>query len=372
MAVKRLKQNSEHVQREFLAEISSTSQIRHQNLVHLRGWCHEDDHFVLVFNYMSNSSLDEWLFPNHRRYPRDPKYKVFALLPLELRVSILAGVAAALEYLQEEWVQCVLHRDIKSSNVMLDADFNPHLGDFGLARLEKTTMMAGTFVYMAPEMHYTGKVTKESDVYSFGVLMLEVLCGRKPVNLQVEDPDEDFMSVQNVWRAHEGGSIQGAVDKGLLNLHLHQLNRPSRSSTASSNQISQLNCSPLNELSSNTSFPAATGTEDMVFNVKDKVVPLLQLGLQCCLLDPESRPAMRVVKQVILQVQGSTGEDTMTILSSMPPLPSTMPVYEFALQVPRAPMKATKAPFDDREASYVQRSDTMSVSRRQKFSSEPL
>ena len=118
---------------------------------------------------------------------------------------------------------------------------------------------------MAPEMHYTGKATKESDVYSFGTLMLEVLCGRKPVNLQVEVPDEDSMLVQNVWRAHEAGNILAAVHPGLLHVYSHQLNN-------------SMNLS-FHEPSSNSSLPVITS----------KVVPLLQLGLQCCLSNPESR-----------------------------------------------------------------------------------
>lgn len=136
VAVKWLKHGSDHVQREFLAEVSRTSQIRHRNLVHLTRMCHEDGHFMLVFYYMSNGSLDEWVFPHRRRYPCDPKYKKFEVLPLEYRFFILAGVAAAVEYLHEEWVQCVLHRDIKSSNVMLDADSNPHLGDLWACSLD--------------------------------------------------------------------------------------------------------------------------------------------------------------------------------------------------------------------------------------------
>lgn len=110
----------------------------------------------------------EWLFPNRRTDPDDLKYRKFeGVIPWILRLSILSGIGAALEYLHEDWIQCILHRDIKSSNVMLDDNMNAHLGDFGLARLmdhdklEKTTLIAGTLNYMAPELPYTGKATKE-------------------------------------------------------------------------------------------------------------------------------------------------------------------------------------------------------------------
>jgi serine/threonine protein kinase len=82
-------------------------------------------------------------------------------------------------------------------------------------------LMAGTLWYMAPEMHYTGKATKESDVYSFGILVLEVVCGRKPVNLQIQDAEENFLLVQTVGRAYRSGNILSAVDLELLILYLH-------------------------------------------------------------------------------------------------------------------------------------------------------
>jgi serine/threonine protein kinase len=309
VAVKRLNHDSEHVPQAFLAEISSISQIRHRNLVHLQGWCYEYRHFLLVFDYMGNGSLDEWLFPTRRRHPSDPKYKTFEVLPWELRFSIFAGVAAAVEYLHEEWVKCVLHRDIKSSNVMLDADFNPHLGDFGLARLQEV----GQDDHDGRDVWLHGPRDALHGQSHLGVrrVQLRKFSGRKPVNLQVEVPDEDFMLVQNVWRAREAGNILAAVHPRLLHLHSHQLNN-------------SMNVS-LHEPSSNSSLPVITST----------VVPLLQLGLQCCLLSPESRPPMRVVQQAIMQLGGSCpGEDTMTILSTMPPLPSSIPVYGFVPLVP--------------------------------------
>ena len=104
---------------------------------------------------------------------------------LPIRHQIVLGLRSALLYLREEWEQCVVHRVIKPSNVMLDASFQAKLGDFGLARLidhgQGTTVLAGTMGYMAPECTVTGRFNTESDIYSFGVLLLEVACGRRPV-----------------------------------------------------------------------------------------------------------------------------------------------------------------------------------------------
>lgn len=137
VAVKWLKHETEHTERDFLAEVSSISQIWHKNLVQLLGWCQEETYYLLVFDYVSNGVLNEWLFPALRHFPNDVKYQIYGglLLPWELHFSIIADIVAALKYLHEDWMQCVLHSDIKSSNVMLNINFNLHLGDFGLAEL---------------------------------------------------------------------------------------------------------------------------------------------------------------------------------------------------------------------------------------------
>ena len=117
-----------------------------------------------------------------------------------MRYNIAQGLASVLLYLHEEWEQCVLHRDIKSSNVMLDSNFNAKLGDFGLARLvdhekgSQTMTLAGTIGYMAPECVISGRASKESDIYiySFGVVALEIACGRKPINPNAKE-DEKIM-----------------------------------------------------------------------------------------------------------------------------------------------------------------------------------
>ncbi|KAI7737035.1 hypothetical protein M8C21_007535 [Ambrosia artemisiifolia] len=175
VAVKRLSKTSEQGIKEYESEVKIISQVRHKNLVELKGWCHENGELLLVYDFMENGSLDLHLL------------KGKSLLTWSTRYKIARGLASALQYLHHEWEQCVLHRDIKSSNVMLDKDFNAKLGDFGLARFIehekgfKTTICAGTLGYLAPECQVTGKASRESDVFSFGVVALEIACGRKPI-----------------------------------------------------------------------------------------------------------------------------------------------------------------------------------------------
>lgn len=131
---------------------------------------------------MPNGSLDSHLFNNQ------------SLLNWETKYKIPQGLASALLYLHEEWDQCVIHRDIKSSNIRPDSDFNPKLGDFGLAMLvghakgsQIATASVGTRGYMAPEYLNSFRASKESDVYSFGIVTLEIAWGRKPIDPVAED-----------------------------------------------------------------------------------------------------------------------------------------------------------------------------------------
>ncbi|KAA8536373.1 hypothetical protein F0562_028851 [Nyssa sinensis] len=175
VAVKRVSRGSKQGLKEYASEVKIISRLRHRNLVQLIGWCHEKGELLLVYEFMPNGSLDFHLFNGK------------SLLTWAMRYKIVQGLALSLLYLHKEWEQCVVHRDIKASNIMLDSNFNAKLGDFGLARLvdhEKgfqTTVLAGTMGYMAPECVITGKASKESDVYSFGIVALEIACGRKPL-----------------------------------------------------------------------------------------------------------------------------------------------------------------------------------------------
>ncbi|KAK3016248.1 hypothetical protein RJ639_006079 [Escallonia herrerae] len=207
VAIKRVSKGSKQGVKEYASEVKIISKLRHRNLVQLIGWCHEKKELLLVYELMPNGSLDYHLF----------KGKI--LLTWGIRYKIARGLASALLYLHEEWEQCVVHRDIKSSNVMLDSSFNAKLGDFGLARFvdhekgSQTTVLAGTMGYLAPECFITGKASKESDVFSFGVLALEITCGRKPI-----DPvaaEGQIRMVEWVWELYGKGKLLEAADPKL-------------------------------------------------------------------------------------------------------------------------------------------------------------
>jgi hypothetical protein len=209
IAVKKISRGSKQGKKEYITEVKIISRLRHRNLVQLIGWCHDRGEFLLVYVFMPNGSLDAHLFGK-----RSP-------LPWVVRYKISHGLASALLYLHEEWEQCVVHRDIKSSNVMLDSSFTVKLGDFGLARLmdhglgSQTTGLAGTLGYMAPEYISTGRASKESDVYSFGVVALEIATGGRSADRMEEDSDIGL--VQWVWNLYGRGDLLLAVDGKLQN-----------------------------------------------------------------------------------------------------------------------------------------------------------
>ncbi|KAK3140198.1 hypothetical protein QOZ80_5AG0397440 [Eleusine coracana subsp. coracana] len=211
VAIKRVSKSSKQGRKEFAAEVRIISRLRHRNLVQLIGWCHDGGELLLVYELMPNGSLDTHL---HSSGSDD---KDTLPMPWPRRHEIVLGIASAVLYLHQEWEQCVVRRDIKPSNVMLDASFNAKLGDFGLARLiddgrqSHTTHVAGTFGYMDPECMVIGKANMESDVYSFGVLLLEVVCGRRPA---VRVGEDDFVHlVQWVWDAYAvDARLEGEFD----------------------------------------------------------------------------------------------------------------------------------------------------------------
>ncbi|AES62400.1 lectin receptor kinase [Medicago truncatula] len=182
--------------------------LRHKNLVQLKGWCCEGNELVLVYEYLPNGSLDKVL---HRNLSSS------FVLSWKQRVNIILGVAAALTYLHEECERQIIHRDVKTCNIMLDVDFNAKLGDFGLAEVYEhssstrdATIPAGTMGYLAPEYVYSGVPTVKTDVYSFGVVIIEVATGRKPV------ADDGTVIGDYVWSLWEKNRLVEAADPKLM------------------------------------------------------------------------------------------------------------------------------------------------------------
>ncbi|XP_057801158.1 probable L-type lectin-domain containing receptor kinase VI.1 [Salvia miltiorrhiza] len=206
IAVKKITSNNPlQGMREFAAEIESLGKLRHKNLVHLQGWCKRKNDLLLVYDYVPNGSLDSLLY--------NPNSGI--VLSWEQRFNIIKGVASGLLYLHEDWEQVVIHRDVKSSNVLIDGDMSPRLGDFGLARLydhgknSHTTHVVGTIGYIAPELTRTGKASTSTDVFAYGILLLEIACGRAAV---VCEAHQNAILVDWVVECMQMGSAFDAVD----------------------------------------------------------------------------------------------------------------------------------------------------------------
>ena len=244
VAVKRISHENDGM-REFLAEISSLGRLKHRNLVGFRGWCkREKGSFMLVYDYMVNGSLDKRVFECDES----------KMLSCEERIRILKDVASGVLYLHEGWESKVLHRDIKASNVLLDKEMNGKLGDFGLARMHDhgqllgTTRVVGTVGYLAPEVVRSGRASAQTDVFGFGVLILEVMCGRRPIE------EGKPLLVEWVWQLMVQGKLVSSIDERLR----------------------------------------SNGEVD-----EEERERLLHLGLLCAYPDPSARPTMRQVVKVL-------------------------------------------------------------------------
>ncbi|KAH7430502.1 hypothetical protein KP509_08G001800 [Ceratopteris richardii] len=158
--------------KEFVSEVTAIARLRHRNLAPLLGW-NQDKGLLFVYELMPHGSLNQVLFDHPKQ------------LSWDQRLNIISGVATALLYLHEECEEKIIHRDVKASNVMLDAQMNFLFGDFGLAKLyghnvnPSATNVAGTWSYMAPESFFMCKATKQTDIFSFRVLIIEVVTGRR-------------------------------------------------------------------------------------------------------------------------------------------------------------------------------------------------
>ncbi|GJR57273.1 receptor like protein kinase S.2-like protein [Tanacetum coccineum] len=222
VAVKCLMETGERFEKTFRAELEAVARLRHKNLVPLRGWCVHDDQLLLVYEYMPNRSLDRVLFR-----------KAGTVLGWDQRAKIVKGLAGALFYLHEQLEAQIIHRDVKTSNVMLDSRLNARLGDFGLARLlehelsyqikvpsgkrhkfkvSDTTRIGGTIGYLSPESFVKGgAATAKSDVFSFGIVLLEIASGRKAVDLTF--PDEKIVLLDWIRDLADDKLTSKAVDR---------------------------------------------------------------------------------------------------------------------------------------------------------------
>ncbi|KAH9775794.1 protein kinase domain-containing protein [Citrus sinensis] len=178
-AVKRIDRSREGSDQVFERELEILGSIKHINLVNLRGYCRLPATKLLIYDYLSMGSLDDFLHEHGEGQQ---------LLNWSARLKIALGSARGLAYLHHDCCPKIIHRDIKSSNILLDENLEPHVSDFGLAKLlvdeeaHVTTVVAGTFGYLAPEYLQSGRATEKSDVYSFGVLLLELVTGKRPTD----------------------------------------------------------------------------------------------------------------------------------------------------------------------------------------------
>ncbi|KDP33797.1 hypothetical protein JCGZ_07368 [Jatropha curcas] len=251
VAVKRIlseRKLEQKLEKQFEAEVEILSRIRHLNIVKLLCCICNDDSKLLVYEYMEKRSLDQWLHVKKR------SVSVYLDWPTRFRIAI--GAAQGLSYLHHDCLPPIIHRDVKSSNILLDSSFNAKIADFGLARLlvkhGKATVstVAGSFGYIAPEYAVTSRVNEKTDVYSFGVVLLE-LTTRKEANFG----DENTCLADWAWRyMNEGKAIVDALDKEIK-------------------EASYL----------------------------DKMTIVFKLGVRCTSKLPSARPSMREVLQILVR-----------------------------------------------------------------------
>ncbi|XP_022877548.1 calcium/calmodulin-regulated receptor-like kinase 1 isoform X2 [Olea europaea var. sylvestris] len=212
VAVKVLATDSKQGEKEFQTEVMLLGRLHHRNLVNLVGYCAEKNQHMLIYVFMSRGNLASHLY-NEKQEP----------LNWELRVKIALDVARGLEYLHDGAVPPVIHRDIKSSNILLDQFMRARVADFGLSREEMVSKHAsnirGTFGYLDPEYISTRSYTKKSDVYSYGVLLFELIAGRNPLQGLMEHVELAAMNTEGKvgWEEIVDPRLDGTFDDLELN-----------------------------------------------------------------------------------------------------------------------------------------------------------